>query len=169
MSESTGASHVLMVTGARDWDDIPVVTRAIAEVFDLWLSRPEPITSPRLFSGACPTGADQLAEQVWSQPGFPIQRHPADWSGQDRTAGLTRNQQMVDHAVAAQASGAVVTVLAFADLCKRTGCPQAEQDDLLQELNMPGHFSHGTMHARRAARAAGLDVLTVIHPALPPF
>lgn len=164
------ASHVLMVTGSRDWDSQAAVTDAISALFDEWLDGPVPVTIPVLISGACPTGADQLAEQVWSQPRFPIHRMPADWDAHGRRAGFVRNQEMVDQVVIARDAGAVVNVIAFADLCKKPDCPQAAQQDLREADHWtPGHFSHGTMHARRAALDAGLDVRTIVHPALPPF
>jgi Ni,Fe-hydrogenase III small subunit len=73
----------LLVTGSRDWADEDMVRRALAEH-----SQPEVV----LVFGACPTGADAMAEACW--PG-PVERHPADWRRYGRSAGPRRNAEMV--------------------------------------------------------------------------
>jgi hypothetical protein len=52
-----------------------------------------------LVSGACPTGADKLAEDVWEKYGGQVERHPAAWRVHgvfNASAGRQRNQHMVD-------------------------------------------------------------------------
>lgn len=43
-------------------------------------------------SGGCPTGADQICEDVWIGD---IERHPADWLTYGKRAGFIRNAEMV--------------------------------------------------------------------------
>jgi len=135
---------------------------------DAWRAwGPTTVTLPVLISGQCPDGADAMAEALWRAAGFAVDLHPADWNRHGRHAGYLRNEEMVQAAVELQGAGVLVRCVAFLDICRKPGCPQREQHQLMP--GFPGHFSHGTIHCRRAALQAGLDVVDVIHPALPPF
>jgi YspA, cpYpsA-related SLOG family len=78
----------VLVTGSRDWTDVGTIFVALTEH-----ARP----GDTLVSGACPTGADWIAEDIWRELGWgPIERHPADWEKYGKRAGFLRNQRMVD-------------------------------------------------------------------------
>lgn len=75
----------ILITGSRTWDRPSVIHYALDEA-----AEPGDI----LVSGACPTGADAIAEAYWEGKG-PIERHPADWATHGKRAGFIRNAEMV--------------------------------------------------------------------------
>lgn len=87
MSVSPQRTKRILITGSRDWNDRLVIEEALSVV-----SEPGAV----LISGACPTGADRLSENVWDYWHLPIERHPADWQKFGKRAGFIRNQEMVD-------------------------------------------------------------------------
>jgi hypothetical protein len=80
-------SRRVLITGSRTWTDLPTIRGALREVWG--------DGTAVLVSGACPHGADCLAEQVWRQWGGHVQRHLADWARYGRSAGFRRNTEMV--------------------------------------------------------------------------
>lgn len=112
----------VLVTGSRDWSRTETVRAAIAEIhyFD---PHPDGIT---LVSGACPTGADQMAERWAHRFGWEVERHPAQWSQYGKRAGWVRNAEMVnagiDLCIAFQRDGSRGTQHTL-DLCSRQGIP----------------------------------------------
>jgi hypothetical protein len=80
-------SRRVLITGSRTWTDTLTIRYALGEVWG--------DGTAVLISGACPTGADSLAEQIWRQWGGHVQRHPADWARYGRSAGSRRNAEMV--------------------------------------------------------------------------
>lgn len=81
----------VLVTGSRTWTDSVAIYYAF---LDWWTKAGEPY-KPTLVSGACPKGADNIAEFVWERNGWPVERHPADWNRHGRSAGFKRNEEMV--------------------------------------------------------------------------
>ena len=80
----------ILVTGSRDWTDQVVIVEALWQaVQDLGDS------DISLVHGACPTGADHIADMVWATNQFPVERYPAQWELGKR-AGFLRNKEMVD-------------------------------------------------------------------------
>lgn len=137
---------LVMVTGARTWDDEAVMRRAFN-------AATRSTVSPVLLSGHCPDGADAMAERLWRAAKLDVIEVPADWKNHGRSAGFRRNQLMVDLAATMAGCGVLVRCVAFPDLCGRPGCAPTQQ--LAPEV--AGHFSHGTVHCLDRARKAGLD------------
>jgi len=82
----------VLVTGARDWANRAAVRRELSK-----LQRgPETI----LVHGACPTGADAIADEIGREFGFTVRPYPADWDEAERrgnrnSAGPVRNSDMI--------------------------------------------------------------------------
>lgn len=86
-------SHRILITGSRDWDDEQAIVGALWGYTD---SFPELAVSDfTLVSGACPTGADRMAEVAAERAGMRVERHPAEWDLLGKRAGFVRNAQMV--------------------------------------------------------------------------
>lgn len=78
----------ILITGSRDWTD----RAAIENAFDQVQSVHDQYT---LISGACPTGADRMGEEIAQEMGWDIERYPADWDKYGKRAGFLRNAEMV--------------------------------------------------------------------------
>jgi len=76
----------LLVTGSRDWNDEK-------RIEDILRSAPHDAV---LVHGACPTGADAIADRIWSEWGRQVERHPADWKQYGKRAGFVRNAEMAE-------------------------------------------------------------------------
>lgn len=94
MSESAEKDRTrrILVTGSRDWADERTIKVALMQAFEQ-LGRPDSVV---LVSGACPTGADRLAEVAWQSTGREVELHPADWNRHGKRAGFLRNAEMVN-------------------------------------------------------------------------
>ncbi|GAA3624518.1 hypothetical protein GCM10022223_46990 [Kineosporia mesophila] len=79
----------LLLTGSRRWNDVATITRRLDGV----LAR-----HPGLIirHGACPAGADAIAETWARANGVPTDPWPTDWRGLGRAAGPVRNRAMVE-------------------------------------------------------------------------
>lgn len=111
----------VIVTGSRDWTEDMTVYAALAEIKNV--DKPDSVT---LVSGACPTGADIMAEGWARRFGWEIERHPADWKGHGRSAGPWRNKRMArlgaDVCLAFHKDGSRGTQNMI-DLCEKAGIP----------------------------------------------
>jgi len=86
--QSPTAPRRVLVTGSRTWTDTGTIRDALASVWG--------DGAALLVSGACPRGADRLAEACWTRWGGRVERHPADWDRHGRVAGYRRNTVMVN-------------------------------------------------------------------------
>lgn len=81
----------ILVTGSREWTDEKAIEREFRKL-------PQGTT---IVHGACPTGADAIADKLAMKFGFQIRRYPADWDGERETtgspkaAGPKRNSKMI--------------------------------------------------------------------------
>lgn len=118
----------ILVTGSRTWDDEEAIMRGLvtAQMEVLALQGKHGI--PILVSGACPIGADFLAEKFWARTHGEeyIERHPADWKRLGKKAGFARNSEMVklgaDVCVAFIKDGSKGATMT-ADLAEKAGIP----------------------------------------------
>jgi hypothetical protein len=96
----------VLITGSRDWDKPEAITKALDLMHQAMVEanskRIDTVTlEPELYwftlvHGACPTGADKIADDWGKEKGVRIERHPAQWNEHGKAAGPIRNQQMVD-------------------------------------------------------------------------
>jgi hypothetical protein len=90
--------HRVIVCGGRDWSDVESVH---SELRYLMSTNGTPMY---VIHGACPTGADAIADAWakdpenanWGCYGVRLKRYPADWNKHGKSAGPRRNQQMAD-------------------------------------------------------------------------
>lgn len=78
----------VLVTGSRDWTNATTIRDALAAQWG--------DGTAVLVSGACPAGADRIAEMFWTRWGGRVERHRADWHQHGRSAGFWRNAAMVE-------------------------------------------------------------------------
>lgn len=138
----------LLITGSRDWTDRDFLNTRLDLAITTFVRTQEARFLSEgvvLVSGACPTGADRLAEQ-WAADNFHIEteRHPADWKRLGRRAGFTRNTEMVK-------LGADL-VLAFIMPCTRNTCYQSNSRPEV-------HGSHGATHCANKADKNGIPTI----------
>lgn len=117
----------VLITGSREFTDAALLVR----VLDDLLARYGALI---LVHGACPTGADAIADR-WGRRAQAtdrnvlIDRFPANWGTYGRAAGMRRNAEMVS---------------AGADLCLA--------------FFEPGATNRGTAHCAKLAQRAGIPV-----------
>jgi len=82
----------ILVTGSRDWPDDGTIGAILGRFAADRVPFNEDYT---LVSGACPKGADAIAERDVRELGWAVERHPADWDYYGKRAGFERNKEMV--------------------------------------------------------------------------
>jgi hypothetical protein len=81
----------LLVFGSRSWDDYETLEGALSEI----ISYEAPGQRWVIVHGACPTGADAMAERFAQETGGLSEPHPAKWAQHGKSAGFIRNSEMV--------------------------------------------------------------------------
>lgn len=114
----------VLITGSRTFKDRNCIKNALLDIVA------EYGRDAILVTGACPKGADRIAEEIWRSLFHCVEKHPADWEKYGKRAGFIRNQFMVDLG---------------ADLCLAFRAPE-------------GEISNGTDHCIAAAKKAGIPV-----------
>jgi len=79
----------VLVTGSRDWSNEAAIAREFKKL----------PAGTIIVHGACPTGADAIADKLAMKFGFQIRRYPANWDdptlANPRAAGPIRNSRMI--------------------------------------------------------------------------
>jgi hypothetical protein len=120
-----------MVTGSRHWRDARQIRRRLAE-----LDR-----SVVIVHGACPFGADAMADRAAHELGLAVERYPAHWrrgGHYNPLAGLYRNNQMLD------SEPRLARVIAFRAPGKSNGTDHAIQGARLRGIAVELHHEGGT-------------------------
>jgi hypothetical protein len=79
----------ILVTGSRDWTDRDLIEKKLLEHSG---GRSDII----IVHGACPRGADLIADYTAARFGWIVERHPANWrEDRGKSAGYIRNVKMV--------------------------------------------------------------------------
>lgn len=138
----------ILVTGSRTWLDRRSIRVALTQYITENVSakinaQGYPVDWDAgdwvIVHGACPTGADALAQEYALNNWITQDPFPANWKRYGKRAGIKRNEDMV-------AAGAEVCI-AFIDRCHKPEC-----------RGKPPHGSHGATHCSYIAEAAGIEV-----------
>jgi hypothetical protein len=118
----------VLVTGSRNWINRDAIRRELKKL-------PSGTT---IIHGACPTGADAIADSIALELGLQVRSYPADWDHEGKAAGPIRNARMVreEH----KKGDPIDLVLAFTE-------------DMLR--------SRGTKDCASRAQKAGIKVLII--------
>lgn len=84
----------ILITGSRDWEDDRVIGQWLS-YYSHYLPKPADLV---VVHGACPSGADSMADLWASRLGLTVERHPAQWRQYgiyNPQAGKARNREMV--------------------------------------------------------------------------
>jgi hypothetical protein len=83
----------ILVAGSRDWTDRGTIRRAMILAGQEAGVHPQETT---VVHGGCPTGADQIADELAREFGCRVEKVEADWGRWGKAAGPVRNQVLVD-------------------------------------------------------------------------
>lgn len=87
----------ILVTGSRDWTDRSLLYSTLDGIIMMIVShRPVLPIEVTIVHGACPTGADAMADDYARFRDYGVERHPADWDRYGKRAGPLRNYSMVE-------------------------------------------------------------------------
>ncbi|MEU3278163.1 DUF2493 domain-containing protein [Streptomyces antibioticus] len=81
----------VLLTGSRSWTDVGRLELALF-LLVRQVGRPCDVV---LVHGACPKGADAIADRFARDIGMGVEPHPADWERWGKSAGFRRNDEMV--------------------------------------------------------------------------
>lgn len=131
----------VLVTGSRSWDDAKTVREALEAAAAGLATAGIPMMT--VVHGACPSGADELADQ-WvryyrGEPHVTAERHPALWRKYAKRAGFIRNELMVSRGAS--------LCLAFIAPCADPKCDDPKP-----------HGSHGATHCAELADDRGIPM-----------
>jgi hypothetical protein len=76
----------LCVTGSRTWVDRSAIEKVLRALHP----------DSTLIHGGCPTGADQIANELAEDIGLKIHIFHADWRTWGKAAGFIRNREMIE-------------------------------------------------------------------------
>ncbi|MEU9975067.1 DUF2493 domain-containing protein [Streptomyces sp. NPDC051014] len=82
----------ILVTGSRTWTDARKIEQ---EIFRALYEVKTPHCEAVLIHGACPSGADAIADHYATDAGMYVLRFAADWERYGRRAGYLRNVELV--------------------------------------------------------------------------
>jgi len=78
----------ILITGSRTWSDSNLILR---NILNLQVQQERIV----IVHGACPRGADRLADVLANNHAWAVERHPANWERYGNSAGHIRNAHMV--------------------------------------------------------------------------
>ena len=77
---------MVLVCGSRTWTDEQRVREELAAL----------PADTIILHGACPKGADAIADRIARELGLAVEACPADWTRHGKKAGVLRNLKMLD-------------------------------------------------------------------------
>lgn len=82
----------VIVTGSREWSNSGAVKFGLIDA----IAGADPEEPFVVVHGACPTGADAIADELAKRLGVAVETFPADWHTYGNAAGPIRNRQMIE-------------------------------------------------------------------------
>ena len=85
----------VLVCGGRDYSNVEQLYKVLDRVDGSWESADSTGPISTIISGHA-RGADQLAEKNANEKNIPLEIYPAQWDVYGKSAGVIRNQEMLD-------------------------------------------------------------------------